>query len=154
MEQRKLYRSKTDSFIAGVAGGLAEYFNIESVLVRLIFVLMFFGGGAGILIYIILWILVKEKPDLPEMDKNFSDMKDEKTDFDKKNRKLYRSKTDSFIAGVAGGLAEYFNIESVLVRLIFVLISFWGGAGILTYIILWIVVKEKPNSPGANKKTF
>jgi phage shock protein PspC (stress-responsive transcriptional regulator) len=69
-------------------------------------------------------------------------------------RKLYRSKTDRFIAGVAGGLAEYFNIESVLVRLIFVLIFFWGGAGILAYIILWIVITEKPNSPGADKKTF
>ena len=59
-------------------------------------------------------------------------------------KKLYRSRTDSMIAGVCGGLAEYFNIDSSLVRVGMVLFVIAGGAGFLAYIILWIVVPQKP----------
>jgi phage shock protein PspC (stress-responsive transcriptional regulator) len=59
-------------------------------------------------------------------------------------RKLYRSQKDKIIAGVCGGLAEYFEIDSTLVRLIFVVIVLAGGAGVLAYIILWIVVPQNP----------
>jgi phage shock protein C len=59
-------------------------------------------------------------------------------------KKLYRSTTDKMIGGVAGGLAEYFDIDSTLVRVLFVVVVFLGGGGILAYIILWIVVPEKP----------
>lgn len=62
MENRKLYRSQTDSVIAGVCGGLAEYFDIDPVLVRVIFVLLLIFGGGGLLIYIILWIVAPKKP--------------------------------------------------------------------------------------------
>lgn len=55
-------------------------------------------------------------------------------------RKLYRSRTDSVIAGVCGGLAEYFNIDPVIVRIVTVLLLFAGGSGILAYLILWLVV--------------
>ena len=48
------------------------------------------------------------------------------------------------IGGVAGGLAEYFDIDSTLVRIIFVVSLFVGGSGVLAYIILWIVVPEEP----------
>jgi phage shock protein C len=56
--QRKLYRSRTDSRIAGVCGGLAEYFGVDPTVVRLIFVLLALTGGHGVLLYIILWIIV------------------------------------------------------------------------------------------------
>jgi len=59
-------------------------------------------------------------------------------------KKLYRSVTDKMLAGVCGGLAEYFAIDPVLVRLIFVLAVIFGGSGILAYIILWIVIPQKP----------
>ncbi|GBD88997.1 phage shock protein C [bacterium BMS3Abin03] len=59
------------------------------------------------------------------------------------NKKLYRSRTDRMIAGVAGGLAEYFDIDPTLIRVLFIVGIFIGG-GILAYIILWIVVPEKP----------
>jgi len=60
------------------------------------------------------------------------------------NKKLYRSNKDKMLGGVAGGLAEYFSIDSTLVRIIFVVSLFAGGAGVLAYIILWIVVPEEP----------
>ena len=59
-------------------------------------------------------------------------------------KKLYRSVTDKMLAGVCGGLAEYFAIDPVIVRLIFVLAVIFGGSGILAYIILWIIIPQKP----------
>lgn len=59
-------------------------------------------------------------------------------------KKLFRSRTDSMIAGVCGGLAEYFDIDSSLVRVGMVLFTVAGGAGIVTYVILWIIVPQKP----------
>ncbi len=54
--------------------------------------------------------------------------------------RLYRSRSNRMIAGVCGGLAKYFNIDPVLIRLIFVLSLFLGGVGFIAYIILAIVV--------------
>lgn len=59
-------------------------------------------------------------------------------------KKLYRSVTDKMLGGVCGGLAEYFAIDPVIVRLIFVLAVIFGGSGILAYIILWIIIPQKP----------
>ncbi len=58
MENRKLSRSKSDRMVAGVCSGLGKYLNIDTTIVRLIFVLMFLLGGHGLLIYIILWIVM------------------------------------------------------------------------------------------------
>ena len=62
MEPKRLYRSTTDKKIAGVAGGLGEYFEIDPLIVRLLFVILALAGGGGLLIYIILWIVTPEKP--------------------------------------------------------------------------------------------
>lgn len=59
---KRLYRSRTDSKIAGVCGGLGEYFNIDPVWVRLLFVLFFFAGGSALLVYIICWLVVPLQP--------------------------------------------------------------------------------------------
>ena len=59
-------------------------------------------------------------------------------------KKLYRSTTDKMLGGVAGGLAKYFDIDSTLVRVLFIVVVFLGGGGIIAYIILWIVVPQKP----------
>lgn len=58
------------------------------------------------------------------------------------NKKLYRSSTDYKLAGVCGGIAEYFNIDSTLVRLGWILFSVMGGAGLLAYIIAAIVMPK------------
>lgn len=71
METKKLFRSVDDNIIAGVCGGLAKYFQIDSSLIRIIFVLLAIGGGSGILIYLILWLVVPmEKGTERETDKD------------------------------------------------------------------------------------
>ena len=67
--------------------------------------------------------------------------KTEKSQGEKK-RRLYRDTEDSVLAGVASGLAQYFGIDPVIVRLIFVVSIFFNGLGILAYIILWLVVPK------------
>ena len=63
MEPKRFLRSSTDKKVAGVAGGLAEYFLIDPILVRLLFIILALAGaGVGILAYIILWIITPEKP--------------------------------------------------------------------------------------------
>lgn len=58
MENRKLARNESDRMVAGVCSGLGKYLNIDSTIVRLIFVLLFLLGGHGLLVYIILWIVM------------------------------------------------------------------------------------------------
>jgi phage shock protein C len=62
MEPKRFYRSRTEKVFAGVCGGLAEYFNIDPILVRLLFVVLVIAAGGGVLAYIILWIITPEKP--------------------------------------------------------------------------------------------
>lgn len=57
-------------------------------------------------------------------------------------KKLVRSQKNRVIGGVAGGVAEYFDIDPILVRLVFVLLTIFGGSGVLLYIIAWIVIPE------------
>lgn len=57
----KFYLSSTDKKIGGVCGGLAEYFNIDSLLVRIIFAVLIIGYGAGFWLYILLWILAPKR---------------------------------------------------------------------------------------------
>ncbi len=57
-------------------------------------------------------------------------------------KKLHRSTTNKMLAGVCGGVAEYFNVDPTLVRLAFVVLALLGGPGILLYIILWIILPE------------
>ena len=58
-------------------------------------------------------------------------------------KRLYRTKRNAMIAGVAAGIAEYFNVDPAVVRLIFVLATIFGGSGVLVYIILWVVLPEE-----------
>lgn len=64
------------------------------------------------------------------------------------NQKLYRSETDRMIAGVCGGLAKYFGVDTTLVRLVFLLLLFLGGSGFLLYVILWIIVPRESHLTG------
>jgi len=64
-------------------------------------------------------------------------------------KKLHRSKTEKVIAGVAGGLGEYFGIDPVLFRILFVFLILWGGAGILFYLILMFII---PGEGGQSAK--
>ncbi len=59
-------------------------------------------------------------------------------------KKLYKSSTDKKLAGVCGGIAEYFNIDSTLVRLGWVLFSLLGGSGLLAYVIAALIMPDRP----------
>jgi phage shock protein C len=61
-------------------------------------------------------------------------------------KRLYRSRDDRMIAGVCGGLAEYFNIDPTIVRLVLLFLTLWGGGGVLVYVLSWIVIPEQPVS--------
>ena len=62
---------------------------------------------------------------------------------DKKIRNLYRSKTDKKIAGVCGGIAGYLNTDPTLIRLIWILGTLLWGAGLIGYILAWIIIPER-----------
>ena len=67
-------------------------------------------------------------------------------------KKWYRSRKDKMIGGVAGGLAEYFDIDPTIVRILFV-VGLFMGAGFLAYIVLWIVVPEEPYGLDSTQQT-
>ncbi|MET0112789.1 MAG: PspC domain-containing protein [Limnospira maxima] len=72
---KKLYRSREHCQIAGVAGGVAQYFNVDPLLVRLTFIILGLSAAPGIIIYAILWVLVPKEPTLLE---EFEDSKTSK----------------------------------------------------------------------------
>jgi phage shock protein PspC (stress-responsive transcriptional regulator) len=146
----KLYRNADDKIIAGVCSGLANYFHIDPVIMRIIFVVLLFTGGSGLLVYLILWVAVPSQ----SVQSNIT-------------KRLYRSSDDKVIAGVCGGLAAYLNINTWVPRLIFALpfilgllsgpFHWWwddftfsfiprvvsgslGSTLFISYIVLWIAV--------------
>lgn len=62
MSDRKLYKSNSNKIIFGVCGGIANYFNIDATIVRLIMVILTLAGGSGIIFYIIAAVLMPEEP--------------------------------------------------------------------------------------------
>ena len=63
------------------------------------------------------------------------------------NKKLYRSMADKKLCGVCGGLGEYFEVDPTLIRLLWVIFTFMGGAGLLAYIICAIIVPQQNQLP-------
>ena len=64
-----------------------------------------------------------------------------------KNKRLYRSAKSKVFGGVAGGIAEYFDIDPIIIRLLFVIIAFAGGGGAIVYLILWVALPLEPITP-------
>ncbi len=67
-------------------------------------------------------------------------------------KRLYRSRKDKVISGVCGGIAEYFDIDSTIIRLVWVILVFLAGTGIVAYIIAAIIVPEEPEYVNYSKK--
>jgi phage shock protein C len=61
-----------------------------------------------------------------------------------KTKRLYRSDDERIIAGVCGGIGEYFDIDPTIIRLLWVVFILAGGSGIIAYILAWIIVPERP----------
>ena len=126
---QRLHRSKQDRKIAGVCGGLGDYFEIDPVFFRLVFLLSILFGGFGALAYLVMWIMV------PEHEGVVRDA-----------RLLRLSATDRKIAGVCGGFGAFFDLDPLLFRVAFVVLAFFGGLGILLYAVLWLVIPS-PAAP-------
>lgn len=61
----------------------------------------------------------------------------------KEVKRLYRSKKDKVIAGVCGGIGEYLELDPVVIRLLWILFACFGGAGILAYLLAWLIIPLK-----------
>ena len=145
---RRLYRNENDKVLGGVCSGLANYFNIDVVIARIIFVVLLFSG-VGFLTYIIMWIAVPSTAS---------------AQIGGARKKLFRDPDEKMIAGVCSGIGNYFGINPWIPRALFLLpfLSFlsrwghWGGfwdfgdvirftfspTSLIVYIILWIVIPE------------
>jgi phage shock protein C len=60
MEEFKLYRSRNQRMVAGVCGGLADYFNIDATVIRVLFLVLAVFGGTGLVVYLVMWIIVPD----------------------------------------------------------------------------------------------
>ena len=141
---KRLYRDESNKVLGGVCAGIANYFGIDTILVRIVFVL----SGVGFFAYILLWAFVPSNSG---------------TVIGGIRKKLYRDGDDKILAGVCSGIGNYFGINSWIPRVLFALpfISFafrWGHWGMMSfpdflrigfspgaliiYIILWIVIPE------------
>lgn len=133
-KKKRLYRDKKRKLVGGVASGIAHYFSIDPVWVRLLFIVLLFDvfisfsvSPIAFIIYIVLWIAVPGSDELEE---------------DKSLKKLYRNPDEKVIGGVANGLATYLDLDVTVIRVLFVLSIFLGGSGLLLYIVLWIILPE------------
>src|SRR4051812_49198094 len=132
---KKLYRLPESKKIAGVCAGLAEYFDLDPLLFRLLFVISIFFGGAGLLIYVLLWVLVPEKPGADGQPRPA--------------RRLHLSASDRKIAGVCGGLGEWLEIDPVFIRVAFVLLALACGLGVVLYVLFWMLAPRAPTGAPA-----
>lgn len=132
-KSKRLYRDEKRKVIGGVASGLAHYFGVDPIWVRLLMIallfnIFFWGLSSFVFIaYIVLWIAVPGNKDLEE---------------DKAVKKLFRNVDDKVLGGVSSGIASYFGIDPVVMRVIFVVSIILGGAGLIAYIVLWIITPE------------
>jgi phage shock protein C len=127
----RLFRSRSDRVVAGVCGGLGNYFQTDSTVMRLIFI--FFWLATGILpltlAYLIaVWIIPLE----PSIAETFP------------RRRFFRSRKNKMIAGICGGIAETWDTDPTVVRLVTVFICFLTGIvpGIMIYCIGWIIIPQ------------
>jgi phage shock protein PspC (stress-responsive transcriptional regulator) len=134
---RRLTRSPSRGQIAGVCAGLADYFQVDVTLVRILWLVLSIVPGAvlgGLLAYVVAWIVIPEGAPSPPSDPI--------------GRRLTRSETNRRIAGVCGGMAEYLRVDATAVRLLWLLLSILPGAvigGLLAYLVAWLVI---PSAPG------
>ncbi|GAB3947008.1 hypothetical protein GCM10028805_18470 [Spirosoma harenae] len=138
-EPRRLVRDLRRKTLGGVCAGLAHYFNIDVVWVRLIFLALFlampplgqeFGAGVSgftFIVYIAMWIA------LPGV----TTIEDDKT-----VKKFFRNPENKVLGGVASGIAAYFGVDTGVIRLLFVLGIVFFGVGFLFYIVLWMIAPQ------------
>jgi phage shock protein PspC (stress-responsive transcriptional regulator) len=148
---KKLYRDLRRKLLGGVAAGLAHYFTVDAIWVRLAFLFAVIGlpassgmldmnaeevfgpiSGFMILVYIAMWVAFPGSTTLEE---------------DAHIKKFYRDPDRKVVGGVAAGVASYFGVDLGVVRFLWVLSILLFGTGFLIYIVLWVI------APNANTLT-
>lgn len=131
MAMKKLYRSRNDRVFLGICGGLAQYFEIDPALIRLITILVcvFTGLIPLILVYAIAAMLIPLHS---------------KAIIFPHYRKLTRSRSDRKIGGICGGLGQFFRVDPTLLRLGLVFLCLLTGIVPLTlaYLVGWVIIPE------------
>jgi phage shock protein PspC (stress-responsive transcriptional regulator) len=139
---KSLHRDENNKILGGVCSGIAAYFGIDPIIVRILFIVFGFTG-VGFLLYILLWIFV---PGSNMLENGV-------------RKRLYRNPDGKIIGGVCSGIGAYFNFNPWLARFIFLIPFFtfvfrWGHWGpnffnltfspgsLIVYIILWLVIPE------------
>jgi len=152
-KSRRLYRDPENSVIGGVCGGLSAYFNVDPVIFRLLFVIFFFAGGASILVYVILWLVLPKA----ETAAQKLEMRGEKvnvSNIEKKIREEYdnvkdnvkdgysKAKTSDTYKKTERAASDFFNVLGkillVFVKVILIIIGtslVIGGIGLLIGLI-------------------
>ena len=131
---KRLYRKSAAGRIAGVCAGLAEYLNTDVTLVRLAWVVLSIVPGGfigGIVAYIAAWAIMPEAS--------------APADAGAGGNRLTRSTVDRKVAGVCGGLAEYFHVDPAVVRLVWAVLTVVPGAivlGVVAYLVAWFIMPE------------
>jgi phage shock protein PspC (stress-responsive transcriptional regulator) len=133
---RRLYRLRNDRVVAGVASGLAAHLELDPVWVRLAFVVLAFIGGLGFLLYLVAWVVMPAADGLPVRAATGSSP-----------RRLYRLRSDRWVAGVASGLGAYLEVDANLVRLAFGILAICGGLGVVLYIAAWVLMPAIDGAP-------
>jgi len=125
-DSKKLHRNISDKVIAGVASGISNYFQVDPIIIRIIFLASLFAGGFGFFAYIICWIGIPVKDGSEPII----------------TRRYYRDMDDKVIGGVAMGIAKYFSVDVSIIRILFIVSIFFGGFGLIVYFILWFITPE------------
>jgi len=125
-DPKKLYRNISDKVIAGVASGIGNYFQVDPIIIRIIFLASLFIGGFGLIAYIICWIGIPAKDGSEPII----------------TKRYYRDMDDKVIGGVAMGIAKYFGVDVSIIRILFLVSIFFGGIGLIVYFILWFITPE------------
>jgi len=224
-EPKKLYRSRKYRVLAGVCGGIGEYFNVDPNIFRFLWVLACFAGGVGVIGYIIALIMIPEVPANVENEERVPTKSSReigmligavliflgvfflldrwvffyfpyrfwrfryfdfellfpiliiiagilyilhvhkksteeekgagvKREGEQRFKSMKRSVRDKKIAGVCGGIAEHFEIDPTIIRLLYILMTLYTGIwiGVIIYVVLAIIMpQEEPQTGGANK---
>lgn len=125
---KKLLRDEKRKILGGICAGFAHYFNIDPVWPRLLFALLTLGTYGGfLLVYALLWILIPVSHDLEE---------------EPTVKKMYRDSDNKVVGGVAAGVAAFFGANPIIIRLLFIGLTFAAFLGVVLYVILWIALPE------------
>ena len=133
---RRLTRLPGEGKLGGVCAGIARYLNADPTFVRLAWLILSVVPGVilgGLIAYAVAWVLLPADGSASNVTV----------------RRLERSTTDRKIAGVCGGLADYFAVDSTVVRIAAIVLAIYPGAvicGILLYLVAWFVMPSAPTS--------